>query len=249
MPNPRKTTLPAPRKRNLKLQDKKTIRDVRPSNGRQLYRNNSTDHPVTVQKIGVSNNLNHENKSSKSLDNLKKHKGNQPTPHYMKIKSRKTSNEVRLTGSKKEITVVTINANGRGALGLTPRYKIDLIKSYLLSSKPDTIFFQVRNSDMVGECIPCLVNSFFISANVLRIIQYFRIALHPPTLMRRLEKCLEESTNHFLMTMFPRRRMGINMKTRGQTLSMRRKMAQKPGVLQELHGIGKGNTQYYTYNN
>ena len=66
----------------------------------------------------------------------------------MKIKSRKKSDERRLTGSKKEITVVTINANGRGALGLTPRYKIDLIKSYLVSSKPDAIFFQV-NEDMV----------------------------------------------------------------------------------------------------
>ena len=157
MPNPRKTTLLPPRKRNSKLQDNKIKRDVRPSNGRQLYRNNSTDHPVIKQKSGVSNHLNHDNKSSKSLDNSNKHKGNQPTPHYMKIKSRKTSTEIRLTGSKKEITVVTINANGRGALGLTPRYKIDLIKSYLLSSKPDTIFFQVSSSDMVGSILEIII--------------------------------------------------------------------------------------------
>jgi hypothetical protein len=157
MPNPRKTTLPSLRKGNIKLQDKKVKRDVRPSNGRQLSRNNSTNEPVTIQKRGVSNNLKHDFLRTKSLDNSNKHKGIQQAPHYMKIKSRKKSTEIRLTGSKKEITVVTINANGRGALGLTPRYKIDLIKSYLLSSKPDAIFFQVRNSDLVRLIMEILI--------------------------------------------------------------------------------------------
>lgn len=139
MPPPRKATLPVPRKPrkgDFRLQNNKS-----PINGKnqtpRLSRNNSYAKATKVQKHEVNGNSTEPGKN--------KHDVKQPTspPHYMKIKSRKNTKDLRLTGSKKEITVVTINANGRGALGLTPRYKIDLIKTYLLSSKPDAIFFQV----------------------------------------------------------------------------------------------------------
>ena len=126
-----------------KIQDKSNKNEVRPSNGRQLYRHNSTGHPITIGKTGGRFNQKVDKKKVKDVDSSNKYANNQNKPNCMQIKSRKKSNEMRLAGSKKEITVVTINANGRGALGLTPRYKLDLIKSYLLSSKPDTIFFQV----------------------------------------------------------------------------------------------------------
>ena len=145
MPNPRKANLPYVRNRNVKQQDKRIRSDARPSNGKQLSRPRNTGQPVTKPEHTINKNTNKDLKTSKSIDASNKRSSNLPTPHYMKIKSRKKSTETRLTGSKKEITVVTINANGRGALGLTPRYKLDLIKSYLLSSKPDTIFFQVIN--------------------------------------------------------------------------------------------------------
>ena len=144
MPQARKTTLPVPRKPRkggIRSQNNRS-----PINGKntapKLSRNDSYGKPSKVQKHEMNGN-------STDLENVERNESKQngrqqeSTPHYMKIKSRKNTKDLRLTGSKKEITVVTINANGRGALGLTPRYKIDLIKTYLMSSKPDAIFFQV----------------------------------------------------------------------------------------------------------
>ena len=142
MPYPRKATVPAPRKGGFKVKDRRNKNEVQPINEKQTTRHTYKRKTFAVEKSGTKINLEENNKNAKGIEQPNKHITN---PNYMKIKSRKKSNEVRLTGSKKEITVVTINANGRGALGLTPRFKIDLIKSYLLSSKPDTIFFQVPN--------------------------------------------------------------------------------------------------------
>ena len=145
MPPPRRATLPVPRKP--RKGDSRSQNNKSPINGKnqttRLSRNNSYAKPPKVNSHVANGNSKEHNTISPAKNT---HNVNQPTspPHYMKIKGRKNTKDLRLTGSKKEITVVTINANGRGALGLTPRYKIDLIKTYLLSSKPDAIFFQVR---------------------------------------------------------------------------------------------------------
>ena len=151
MPNLRKAAIPPPNRDRLKLQDKRAKSNPNKFNAeRQLSRHSHKNNQVVVDKHGlpIPKVRNENTQYQKELEDLSKISANQARPNYMKIKSRKKSDERRLTGSKKEITVVTINANGRGALGLTPRYKIDLIKSYLVSSKPDAIFFQV-NEDMV----------------------------------------------------------------------------------------------------
>ena len=148
MPNLRKSAIPPPNRDRLKLQDKRVKGNLRRFNAeKQLSKHSHKNNRVVVDKHGLPVPKG-SNERQKELEDLSKTSANQSRPNYMKIKSRKKSDERRLTGSKKEITVVTINANGRGALGLTPRYKIDLIKSYLVSSKPDAIFFQV-NEDMV----------------------------------------------------------------------------------------------------
>ena len=144
MPQARKTTLPVPRKPRkggFRSHDNKS-----PIYGKnaatKLHRNDSYAKPPKIQKHESNGNCtepSNPEKTERTPNSTQK----ESSPHYMKIKSRKNTKDLRLTGSKKEITVVTINANGRGALGLTPRYKIDLIKTYLLSSKPDAIFFQV----------------------------------------------------------------------------------------------------------
>ena len=54
---------------------------------------------------------------------------------------REEQNLRQLIGSKKEITLVTMNTNGSGVLGLTPKYKIQIVKEYL-KFKPDVIFIQ-----------------------------------------------------------------------------------------------------------
>ena len=144
MPQARKTTLPVPRKPRkggFRSQD-----NTGPINGKntapKLSRNDSYAKPSKVQKHETNGNST-DLANGKKEDSKQNDRQQASPPHYMKIKSRKNTKDLRLTGSKKEITVVTINANGRGALGLTPRYKIDLIKTYLMSSKPDAIFFQV----------------------------------------------------------------------------------------------------------
>ena len=54
--------------------------------------------------------------------------------------------------SRKDISAVTMNMTGRVGLGLTPRYKIDMVKEYLSSTKPDILIVQdcIDCSDMVN---------------------------------------------------------------------------------------------------
>lgn len=47
-----------------------------------------------------------------------------------------------------EIAAVTINMSGRGVLGVTPKYKIDMVETFLKSS-PDLIFLQVCYLELV----------------------------------------------------------------------------------------------------
>ena len=49
--------------------------------------------------------------------------------------------------SRKDVSAVTMNMTGRVGLGLTPRYKIEMVKEYLSSTKPDILIVQ--------DCIDC----------------------------------------------------------------------------------------------
>ena len=50
--------------------------------------------------------------------------------------------DLRNVVSRKDIIAVTMNMSGRSGLGLTPRYKIDMVKEYLSGCKPDVIVIQ-----------------------------------------------------------------------------------------------------------
>ena len=49
--------------------------------------------------------------------------------------------DLRQISSRKEITAVTMNMNGRTGLGLTPRYKIEIVRKQL-THVPDMVFIQ-----------------------------------------------------------------------------------------------------------
>ncbi len=50
--------------------------------------------------------------------------------------------DLRQVVSRKEIKAVTMNMNGRMGLGLTPRYKIDLVRQHLAKDVPDIVLIQ-----------------------------------------------------------------------------------------------------------
>ena len=57
----------------------------------------------------------------------------------------------QLLGSKKDITLVTMNTNGRGVLGLTPKFKLEMIRQHFAANKPDVVFIQdsIDTSDIL----------------------------------------------------------------------------------------------------
>ncbi len=54
----------------------------------------------------------------------------------------KTPPDAGAIKSRREITLVTMNLSGSGVMGLTPKYKINLIEQFL-DNFPDVIFLQV----------------------------------------------------------------------------------------------------------
>ena len=76
--------------------------------------------------------------------------------------------------SKKDVSAVTMNMTGRVGLGLTPRYKIEMVKEYLSSTKPDILIVQdcIDCSDMVKyQSIYCN-NCESISRKKLYILKF-----------------------------------------------------------------------------
>ena len=67
-----------------------------------------------------------------------------PSRNSMRGSNRKKSSQpdLREVVSRKEIGAVTINMSGRSGLGLTPKYKIDMVKDYLQTTTPDVIILQ-----------------------------------------------------------------------------------------------------------
>ena len=60
--------------------------------------------------------------------------------------------DLRNVVSRKDVLAVTMNMSGRTGLGLTPRFKIDMVKDYLNNGVPDVIVIQdaIDSSDMAG---------------------------------------------------------------------------------------------------
>jgi len=60
--------------------------------------------------------------------------------------------DLRKVVSRKDVLAVTMNMSGRSGLGLTPRYKIDMVKEFLTVLVPDIIVVQdaIDLSDMGG---------------------------------------------------------------------------------------------------
>ena len=71
-------------------------------------------------------------------------KGRKLLPSRNSMRGRKKSShpDLREVVSRKEIGAVTINMSGRSGLGLTPKYKIDMVKDYLQTTTPDVIILQ-----------------------------------------------------------------------------------------------------------
>ena len=58
------------------------------------------------------------------------------------VKKVSKASDSKYVTSRMEITAVTINMSGRGVLGVTPKYKVDMVETFL-KSLPDVIFLQV----------------------------------------------------------------------------------------------------------
>lgn len=59
--------------------------------------------------------------------------------------------DLREVVSRKEVCAATINMSGRCGLGLTPKYKVDMMKVYLQSVNPDVIILQdaIDHNDII----------------------------------------------------------------------------------------------------
>ena len=69
-----------------------------------------------------------------------------------KLQSRNSKNpDLREVISRKEVCAATINMSGRCGLGLTPKYKVDMMKDYLQSINPDVIILQdaIDHNDII----------------------------------------------------------------------------------------------------
>jgi hypothetical protein len=73
------------------------------------------------------------------------------TSKKVSVKEVESGLDLREVVSRKEVTAVTMNMSGRSGLGLTPRYKIDMVQEYL-QSIPDVILIQdaIDHADMTG---------------------------------------------------------------------------------------------------
>ena len=79
-------------------------------------------------------------------------KGRKLQSRHSKKSSSNNSPDLREVVSRKEVCAATINMSGRSGLGLTPKYKIDMVKEYLQCSNPDVIILQdcIDQNDMVA---------------------------------------------------------------------------------------------------
>lgn len=64
------------------------------------------------------------------------------TTRKMLPKMESAKPDLREIVSRKEITAVTMNMSGRSGLGITPKYKIDMVQDYLSTSMADIILVQ-----------------------------------------------------------------------------------------------------------
>ena len=98
--------------------------------GPQSKAGTSTPSPKTPQKIDPKNGK----IDSKTLQKIDPKNG----------KKSKGSDAPKYVTSRMEISAVTINMSGRGVLGVTPKYKVDMVETFL-KTIPDLVFLQVGN--------------------------------------------------------------------------------------------------------
>ncbi len=73
---------------------------------------------------------------------IPKSKSSQIGPLKNGAKLKRRSSDPKYVTSRMEISAVTINMSGRGVLGVTPKYKIDMVETFL-KTVPDVVFLQV----------------------------------------------------------------------------------------------------------
>ena len=66
-----------------------------------------------------------------------------PLKNAKKSNNSKGGSDSKYVSSRMEISAVTINMSGRGVLGVTPKYKIDMVETFL-KTVPDIVFLQVK---------------------------------------------------------------------------------------------------------
>ena len=66
-----------------------------------------------------------------------------PSKNGKKSKISSSSSDTKYVSSRMEISAVTINMSGRGVLGVTPKYKVDMVETFL-KTVPDIVFLQVN---------------------------------------------------------------------------------------------------------
>lgn len=72
----------------------------------------------------------------------KKDKGSKHHHHHHSRNGTKSPPDAGAIKSRKEIKAVTMNMSGKAVMGMTPKYKINMIQDFLYDF-PDVVFFQV----------------------------------------------------------------------------------------------------------
>ena len=61
----------------------------------------------------------------------------------------------QLLGSKKDITLVTMNTHGRGVLGLTPQYKLEMIRQEIALRNCKNLVWGIRRGFFIFQATFC----------------------------------------------------------------------------------------------
>jgi hypothetical protein len=85
-------------------------------------------------------------------------------------KKSKSSGPPKYVTSRLEISAVTINMSGRGVLGVTPKYKVDMVETFL-KTVPDIVFLQVGSKLKLNLSI-LIVISWLVKLKLLSSTEY-----------------------------------------------------------------------------
>jgi hypothetical protein len=71
--------------------------------------------------------------------------------------------------TRMEIAAVTINMSGRGVLGVTPKYKVDMVETFL-KTVPDIIFLQVLSNIFILVISPIYLGGVLLEKTSVIVI-------------------------------------------------------------------------------